>query len=141
MIVYLDSSVILRFLLGQPGRIENWGGWEAILTSEMTRVEGFRAVDRLRLLGKIDDDEVRRCVQRLDEVFQETKAIQLDRLILRRAAESFPTVIGTLDAIHIASAVLWQTQFKNEITFLTHDLQQGRAAQALGLKASGFEDG
>jgi hypothetical protein len=41
--------------------------------------------------------------------------------------------VGTLDAIHIASALLWVQENEAPLVFLTHDEQQARAAMACGL--------
>jgi hypothetical protein len=44
--------------------------------------------------------------------------------VKRRAAGPFPTVIGTLDAIHLASALLWQeTEPGTDFRILTQDRQ------------------
>jgi len=53
--------------------------------------------------------------------------------VTRRAAEPFPTVIGTLDAIHLASAALWVEQAdRREATILTADRQMQQCALAMG---------
>jgi hypothetical protein len=43
-------------------------------------------------------------------------------------------VIGTLAAIHLATALLWRSETGDEVLFATHDQQLARAAAA-----SGFE--
>lgn len=43
------------------------------------------------------------------------------------------TVVGTLEAIHLASALLFQERRNTAMVFATHDTQQARAATALGL--------
>ena len=57
MTVYLDTSVVLSWLLNQEASIEEWGRWQAAYTSELCRVEFHRTVDRLRLGGDLDDHE------------------------------------------------------------------------------------
>jgi uncharacterized protein len=61
----------------------------------------------------------------------------LTRPILRRAALPMPTVVKTLDAIHLASALLFQERTGDSLTFATHDLQQATCARALGFKIIG----
>ncbi|MBI2981129.1 MAG: type II toxin-antitoxin system VapC family toxin [Deltaproteobacteria bacterium] len=138
MRVYLDSSVILRYVLQQPGLFPNWGKWEKAYTSEICRVEGCRAIDRARREGRISDEALAECVVRLEESLRRVDEIELDRKILRRASQSFPTIIGTLDAIHVAAALFWQEEQNEDLHFLTHDNQQGITARALGLKSLGF---
>jgi len=55
MIVYLDSSVVLRPLLDQPKQLKSWGNWETAFSSEWLGVECRRAIDRLRLEGLYGD--------------------------------------------------------------------------------------
>ena len=57
MTVYLDSSVVLSWLLNQEPSLEEWGHWQAGYTSELCRVEFYRTIDRLRLDGDLDDHE------------------------------------------------------------------------------------
>ena len=64
--------------------------------------------------------------------------IEINQTVKQKAAEPFPTVIGTLDAIHLASAlVLKEENQKLEITFLTHDSQLSTAATAMGFEVAG----
>jgi hypothetical protein len=51
MRVYFESSVVLRVVLGETGRLKEWSRASAALTSEITRVECLRTLDRLRLSG------------------------------------------------------------------------------------------
>lgn len=138
MIVYLDTSVILRRLFGQPKSMTKWGEWEAAYTSEVGRVEAFRTIDRERLQSHLQDAEVASAVHRLEEILCRLGEITIGRTVLRRAAQSYPTIVTTLDAIHLASALIWQERFQRELTFLTHDVQLGTAAQAMGMKTDGF---
>ena len=48
-----------------------------------------------------------------------------------------PTELGTLDAIHLASALLWKEAFGVDPTLVTHDIALGLAAQAHGFKILG----
>lgn len=54
--------------------------------------------------------------------------------MLNRAAGPFPTVIGTLDAIHLASALLWrEAEPGPELRVLTFDRQLELCAGTLGI--------
>lgn len=140
MIAYLDTSVILRRLFGQPRSIANWGTWEVAYTSEITRIEALRTIDRERLSKHLRDAEVASCVLGLEDILDRLGEMNLSRVVLRRAAQSFSTSVSTLDALHLASALLWQEKFQKELIFLTHDVQLGVAAQAMGMKTEGFQD-
>ena len=63
--------------------------------------------------------------------------IRLTGTVLRRASQPMATVVKTLDAIHLASALLFEEQRQAGLLFATHDRRQGLAARALGLHVVG----
>jgi predicted nucleic acid-binding protein len=132
MIVYLDSSVVLRPLFEQPGQLKTWGQWQAAYSSELLSVECRRAIDRLRLLSLYDDKQVGQAMERLGKIESTVKRIRLSRSIIHAAAKTMPTIIKTLDAFHLVSAVAIRERRGVELLFATHDSQQATAAQALG---------
>lgn len=133
MTVYLDTSVVLRRILNQPGRIQNWGQWGLALTCELTRVEARRVIDRMRIQQKLRDTDVAELLVLLAATLMPVSILELQPALLERAAQPFPTTLGTLDAIHLASAMLWRERTGEDLTFFTHDLQLAVAAQACGL--------
>lgn len=62
--------------------------------------------------------------------------IALDSVVLERATEPFPTMLGSLDAIHLASALLAREEFE-ALSLATHDEELAVAARAVGFKVSG----
>ena len=56
MIAYLDSSVLLRLVLRQPGALKEWSSVEEGVTSALTQVECLRTLDRLRVVERIPDE-------------------------------------------------------------------------------------
>jgi hypothetical protein len=132
MIVYLDSSVVLRPLFGQGGRIQTWGRWQAAYSSELLGVECRRAIDRLRLLSIYDDNQVGEAVERLSTIERTIKRIRLSKSIVQAASKTMPTMVKTLDAFHLVSAVAIRERRGIELLFATHDSRQAIAARALG---------
>jgi len=132
VIVYLDSSVVLRPLLAQPGQLRSWGAWTAAYSSELLGVECRRAIDRLRLEGAYDDDQVAEANQRLVHVERTITRIRISRSIIHEASRTMPTIVKTLDAIHLASALVLGERRSVDLSFATHDAQQAIAARALG---------
>ncbi len=133
MKVYVDSSVVLRWLLQQPGAIQNWGGWELAVTSELTRVETRRSLDRFRLQGKLSGEDAARTLVSFRLATEGFKQIRIQPAILERAASPLSTVLGTLDAIHLATALAWIEESGDTLTFLTHDRELAIAATACEL--------
>jgi len=132
MIVYLDSSVVLRPLLDQPRKLRVWGQWQAAYSSELLGVECRRAIDRLRLEALYDDKQVAQAMEQLGKIERTVKRIRLTRAILQAASRTMPTIVKTLDAIHLVSAAAIRDRRGIELLFATHDGQQATAARALG---------
>lgn len=132
MTVYLDSSVVLRTLLGQPRRLKSWGNWAVAYSSELMGVECRRALDRLRLEGAYDDEQVAKAMEELIRIERTLKRIRLSRSILQGASKPMPTLVRTLDAVHLASAIAIRERRDVDLLFATHDSPQAVAARALG---------
>jgi len=138
LIVYLDTSVVLRVLFGQTAPLKEWGRWERAYSSELMGVEARRVIDRLRLESALDDDGVVQAQEALTGIEQGIGTIRVTRVVLRRASLPMATVVKTLDAIHLASALLFQERHGQPLTFATHDRQQASAARALGYSVIGI---
>ena len=74
----------------------------------------------------------------LREMVASLQRVDLTENVLEKASESYPTTLGALDAIHLATALLWREGANRELIFLTHDRQQGLAAKALGFRVEGI---
>ena len=61
-------------------------------------------------------------------------AIEITKAVLARASEPFHSSLGTLDAIHLATAVLHRERSAPDLVFATHD-----SALALAARSHGFE--
>jgi uncharacterized protein len=133
MTAFVDTSVFLRRLLRQPGAFTDWSAWGWVAASELLRLEAHRVLDRLRLQRAFGDAELGEINRLLQASFRALDFVRLSRAVLSRAADPFPTTLGTLDAIHLASALLWMEEKGGEMTFLTHDTQLAIAARACGL--------
>ena len=137
MNVYLDTSVILSRLLDQPNQLNSWGEWDACYTSLLTGVEFLRTVDRMRLNGSLSDKERVELQDQFKLVWGATHRVGLSQNLLDRASAAMPTVLGTLDAIHLVTALLVVESRHLQLAFLTHDDQLATGAHALGLEVSG----
>lgn len=136
MNVYVDSSVLLRVVLGEPGRVRIWPRITAAVASELIRLECLRTIDRARVLRGLDDEEVARRRAAVLEAVEAFHLIPLAPPILERAAEPFPTLLGTLDAIHLASALAVRDRFA-DLSLATHDRELALAARAVGFVVHG----
>lgn len=137
MIVYLDTSAVLRVLLAQPDPLPDFGRWQEAYASEILGVEVRRVLDRLRLESALDDAGLAAAQQTTHRIERTIRRVRLTRPVLRRAALPMPTVVKTLDAIHLATALLLEERRGLDLTFATHDEQQATAARALGFESIG----
>lgn len=136
MNVYLDTSVVLRVLLGQPDALPMWGKWEKAYSSRLWRVEALRTIERLRLTGALVDAESGKLRQAVERVHATLHLVAIAEDVLQRTEEGFPVVVGTLDGIHLATALLLRRTVPIR-HFLTHDSQLGEAARVLGFDVLG----
>jgi uncharacterized protein len=137
MIAYVDASVALRVLLRQPGRLPTWAEWEAAYSSELIGLEIRRTIDRLRAQGDLGGEAVAELLQSAATIEEGLALVSLTRTVLQRAALPMATPVRTLDAIHLATALMVRERSTDPLIFATHDAQQAAAARALGFAVAG----
>jgi len=137
VIAYIDSSVVLRLVLSEPNALREWPDVHQGVTSALAEVEVLRTLDRLRFSAPTLDSQV--LAARREAAFrilEGLETIEITRGVLARAAQPLPTPLGTLDAIHLVSAMGWREQFEG-LVFATHDLALSAAARASGFEVIG----
>ncbi len=139
MIAYVDTSVLLRVALGQADALPEWRQVDRGVTSALTRVEGLRTLDRLRPRARLADAEVARRRAIVLQLLDSLELVEVDSLVLDRAAQPQPTELGTLDAIHLATALLWRETMGAQLVMATHDVALATAAQAHGFRVVGVQ--
>lgn len=137
MIAYIDSSVLLRVALGQANALTEWARVERGISSALIMTESLRTLDRVRLRANLSDSEVARRRSTILAIIDSLELVEIDSVVLDRAAQPMPTELGTLDAIHLASVLLWKDATGIEPVVATHDAALGLAARAHGLKVLG----
>ncbi len=137
MIAYVDASVLLRIVFGERTRLREWDSIETPVASPLVEVECLRSVDRFRLEKGLTDEEI---LPRREQIYRFTGSmdiVELDRAVLSRASQPLSSILRTLDAIHLASALIWQEQSDIDLVMATHDLALAAAARAHGLRVIG----
>ena len=138
MIAYLDSSIFLRVVLGQPDQLREWKDVREAVASAVAEVECLRTLDRLRLRDGLSAPEVARLREAVFALMQEVYVVEPSRPVLARASQPLPTPLGTLDAIHLATALLWRENRVPDLVMATHDTALALAARASGLPVVGI---
>ena len=111
------------------------------VASELIRVECLRTADRYRLVNSEGDDVFSVRLELIHKAIDRLELVRITPEVLQRASQPFPTSLGTLDAIHLATCLLFQeralSRSDKDIVFCTHDKLLARAALSMGLDVLG----
>jgi predicted nucleic acid-binding protein len=138
MIVYFDSSALVKRYIAEPAstQVETLLAEAAVAgTSLITRAEVAIALAKAVRVNWLTRDEA----LRLLKTFQQHWSV-LFRLNLREAtierAEGLAWEHGLrgYDAVHLATALLWQSSLSEPVTLATFDRQLWDAARLVGLE-------
>lgn len=137
MMVYLDASVVLRLVLREAQALSRRERFSGAVASALTEVECLRTLDRMSRTGELTLDDLADRRMAVYRLLEEVEVIDVSAPVLRRAAEPFPTPLGTLDAIHLSTALAWRDLQDVPLTMATHDRPLATAARAVGLEVVG----
>ena len=137
MILYIDSSAILRSLLGQTGALEEDEPYSNVVTSVLAEVECLRSVDRFRIRERLDDVRAAALREGVFRLLEGVETIEITRSLLRSASHQMPTLLSLVDAIHLTTALSWRERVDEDLTFATHDRALATAARGSGLPVIG----
>ncbi|MEO6715525.1 MAG: type II toxin-antitoxin system VapC family toxin [Mycobacteriales bacterium] len=124
--IYLDSSALVKLLVSETesAALRSWlrSRPERRVSSELARVEVARAV-RLAGAGA-------RVTKGTDVLFGGLSMLPISREVIDRAARLEPAALRTLDAIHLAAALL----LGPSTIFVAYDARLADAASSAGLE-------
>ena len=135
---YFDTSVLVKRYVQEEGssHAHRLLRKHRILTSAIATTEAISALFRRRTLEELT-------AKHFSEIFSRIKAdrahwelVEVSALILKEAEEVIlNTGLRTLDAIHLASILTFQTASGIQIPFITADSKQQEASAHVGLDA------
>lgn len=138
LIAYIDSSIILRHAVRDKAAFKDLEPYAAVaVTSTLTRVECFRVLDRFRLTREISETGIASAWQVVREFLASIKTVPINTAVVDLASQSFPIALKSLDAIHLASAILARNTAEARGIMITHDVKLALAAQAMDLDSAG----
>ena len=137
MIAYVDTSALLRIILREPGALDELRSYDALVSSELIGVESARTIDRLRLQGSLTADEAAVRSRNVTDWLEAIDLVLLRPPVLSRASEPMPIMLGTLDAVHLATALIWRDRVGPLRAIATHDPALGSAARTFGFEVLG----
>jgi predicted nucleic acid-binding protein len=138
MTAYIDTSALLRIILREPGALDDLRSYESLVSSELVAVESARTIDRLRLQGVLTVEEAAARQRAVTGWLEAIDLVLLRPPVLSRASEPLPTALGTLDAIHLTTALIWRERMGALSTIATHDSALGVAARTFGFDVRGI---
>ena len=134
---YVDASAILRIVFAEGGSTVPLEDDDQIVSSQLVEIETFRALDRERLLGNLDDTQVATKRNELGALLAMLDLMAIDAAVIARAKSPFGINVRALDAIHVATAEVLAAEANDTLEFWTHDERQASAALSRGLVVRG----
>jgi predicted nucleic acid-binding protein len=138
VIAYVDTSALLRIVLREPGALDDLRSYDGLVSSELIAVESARTIDRLRLQGSLTAGEAAGRLRSINEWLEAIDLVLLRPPVLNRASEPMAMPLGTLDAMHLATALIWRDRVGPLQAMATHDTMLGTSARAFGFDVRGI---
>ena len=135
--IYIDTSAYLKIFLKEKGsaKVRELVKGNSLLASAILTSECLSAFSRRRQGKEIDDKTFDRLVNRVKKDLPYIEIVRLTDDVLRRTEEILlHSTVRTLDAVHIASALLFQKSTGIDMTFVTSDKRQAEFTNDKGLK-------
>jgi predicted nucleic acid-binding protein len=134
--LYAESSGVLGWLLDESSAADvrrSLVAAEIIVASDLTLIECDRVILRAAALGELTEAEAADRRAHLTAAASHWQILRIAPEIVERARQPFPgEPIRTLDAIHLASALVARTAIAG-LTLLSLDDRVRKAGKKLGL--------
>ncbi|MDX9953639.1 MAG: type II toxin-antitoxin system VapC family toxin [Anaerolineae bacterium] len=140
MILYLDASALVKRYVAEPGSDEVSrliAGAAVVGTSLITRAETSAALAKAARVGALTREAAAAALQVFRSEWPFLIRVQATELVLTRA-DTLAWELGLrgYDAVHLASASIWQEGMGEAVTLATFDRQLWDAARTQGLAVS-----
>lgn len=132
---YFDTSVVVKRYIKEAGSITTGRLLQRFrfLSSSILPVEAMSALSRRRASGDLAHRDFLAIQSRLRKDRDYWELVEAGEPVLLQAEELVQqTNVRTLDAIHLASAMIFQSESRLTIPFITGDTKQRDAARMLG---------
>lgn len=134
---YFDTSVLVKRYVREPdsAKAAVLMRRHAVLSSAIASLETLSALARRRSEGDIRSRDLAAILGRLRLDRSLWTMIEIDAAVRSKAEELVERhAVRTLDALHVASALVFAVSAQLRVPFITADLRQRDAAQAEGLR-------
>jgi len=134
---YFDTSVVVTRYINEPSSTrarELFRRWR-LVCSGIVPVELGSALRRRANLGELSDAALTAALRRIDDDRARWELIEVAPPVLSRAETvALQFGVGALDAIHIASALVFADELGRRLPFVTAEARQREAAARLNLE-------
>jgi predicted nucleic acid-binding protein len=135
--VYFDTSTYLKIFVKESGsaKARELIKKHRMITSALVSVECFSALSRKKQAGELKSKEFDSLIKKIRESLDHIEIIRLTDEVLAKAGQVVvSSPVRSLDALHIASAQIFQDAMQISLPFVTSDLRQLETARAQGFK-------
>jgi len=134
---YFDTSVLVKRYISEPGSLQARALLRRhdFLSSSLIGLELLSALSRRRRTGELSDTQFNTLFSRIQNDRPRWELIEIGSAVLHGAEQLVQSSasIRTLDAIHIASLMSFETTAAMKIPFITADQRQREAANQSGV--------
>jgi predicted nucleic acid-binding protein len=139
MILYLDASALVKRYVAEPGSrqvAEAIAAAEVVGTSLISRAETAAALAKAVRVGTLTRQEGSSALQVFRSEWPSLVRVQATEVLVARADElAWELGLRGYDAVHLASALVWQEGMGERVTVATFDRELWEAAKARGMVA------
>lgn len=124
----------MRIVLQQPNPLDEWDDLVYGVSSTLLEVEAYRTLDQLWHRNQFRESALAEKQTILRTFLPRLDLQPLSPAVLSFASQPLPVPLRTLDAIHLATAMIYragQPDDERPIVFATHDVALARAATAM----------
>ncbi|MFQ5740980.1 MAG: type II toxin-antitoxin system VapC family toxin [Acidobacteriota bacterium] len=137
MIYYLDASALVKRYVAERGSemvTEALAEAEATATAIVSRAEVSAAFAKAVRVGSLTREEARSCESAFAAEWVDLIRIQLTEFMVERAARlAWEYGLRGYDAVHLATAVVWEESIGMPVRLATFDARLWRTARQVGL--------
>lgn len=137
MILYLDASALVKRYIAEKNSpdVNAWiAAADAVVTSLITRTEVAAAISRARRMKVIPHDDARLALEAFRKEWGSLQRLPVIEAMVERGDNlAWEHDLRGYDAVHLATALLWQETLGLPVTLATFDVQLSEAAKNIGM--------
>lgn len=137
MILYLDASALVKRYIAEPGTqavAEAIADADVVGTSLISRAETVAALAKAIRMGTLTRQEADSALQVFRDEWPSLVRVQATEALVAQADElAWDIGLRGYDAVHLASALVWQNGMGGSVTVATFDRQLWEAVESRGM--------